>query len=163
MKPVLIRASDRAAMAEESFTHPLNPKSLIHGVSLGDATGLRRIGFHVARVPKGKESFVRHSHLLEEEFIFVLSGRGIAEIDDEQHEVGPGDFLGFPTPSVAHHMKNPFDEDLVYISGGERREAEIAEFPTLGKRMIRLGGKVSIHAIATEEAFAGLPLLSKGK
>jgi hypothetical protein len=32
--------------------------------------------------------------------------------------VGPGDFLGFPTPSVAHHLRNPFTEDFVYPPAG---------------------------------------------
>jgi uncharacterized cupin superfamily protein len=52
--------------------------------------------------------------------------------------------MGFPTPSVAHHLKNPFDEDLVYIMGGERREVEIADFPRLEKRMFRNGQNVQI-------------------
>ena len=27
--------------------------------------------------------------------------------------------MGFPTPSEAHHLRNPHDEDLVYLVGGE--------------------------------------------
>jgi len=53
-----------------------------------------------------------HSHQHEEEWLYILSGRGIAEIDGEELEVGPGDFMAFPTPSVAHHLTNPFDEKL---------------------------------------------------
>ena len=68
----------------------------------------------------------------------------MAEIDDAEYEVGPGDFMGFPTPSVAHHLKNPFDQDLVYVVGGERREIEVGEFPRLGKRLIRVGGKAHL-------------------
>ena len=49
----------------------------------------------------------------------MLSGRGIARIDDHEYEVSAGDFMGFPTPSVAHHLTNPFDEDLTYLMGGE--------------------------------------------
>jgi uncharacterized cupin superfamily protein len=47
-------------------------------------------------MPPGKESFVYHSHHREEEWIYVLSGRGVAEIDGEEFEVGAGDFMGFP-------------------------------------------------------------------
>ncbi len=71
--------------------------------------------------------------------MFMLSGRGVAEIDGGEHEVGPGDFMGFPTPSVAHHLRNDSDDDLVYLVGGERKEMEIAEFPRLGKVVIRVG------------------------
>lgn len=113
-------------------------------VSLSEAVGLQRIGFHLATIPPGKESFIYHSHQFEEEFIFILSGKGIAEIDNQEFEVSSGDFIGFPTPSVAHHLRNPFEEDLIYIMGGERREYEIADFPRLQKRMFRNGKQVQI-------------------
>ncbi|MBE9167764.1 cupin domain-containing protein [Pleurocapsales cyanobacterium LEGE 06147] len=64
----------------------------------------------------------------------LLSGRGIAEIDDEEFEVGADDFLGFPAPSVAHHLRNPFETDLIYLMGGERQAVEIGDFLRLGKR-----------------------------
>jgi uncharacterized cupin superfamily protein len=95
-------------------SHPLNSASEVHARWLSRMTGLGRIGVTHVRVPAGKESFVYHSHQHEEEFLYILAGRGIAEIDDAEYEVGPGDFMGFPTPSVGHHLRNPFDEDLVY-------------------------------------------------
>ena len=153
----LVRASERGE--EESFSHPLNPRSLIRGVSLSQEAGLERIGVHFIRVPPGQESFVYHSHHGEEEFIYILSGRGIAEIDGQEHEVGAGDFMGFPTPSVAHHMRNPFDEDLVYLSGGERHRVEISEFPRLGKRLVRAGDRVSIHSVDGAEPLGPFPKL----
>jgi uncharacterized cupin superfamily protein len=153
----LVRASERGE--EESFSHPLNPQSLIHGVSLSQEAGLERIGVHLIRVPPGKESFAYHSHHGEEEFLYILSGRGIAEIDGQEHEVSAGDFMGFPTPSVAHHLRNPFDEDLVYLSGGERNRVEISEFPRLGKRMIRSGQRVSVHPLDSAEPLGPFPEL----
>lgn len=152
----LLRAADRARLPEESYSHPLNPRSEVHGFSLSDAAGLSRVGVHLVRIPPGKESFVFHAHYGEEEFVYILSGRGIAEIGDEEHEVGPGDFMGFPTPSVGHHLRNPFAEDLVYLLGGERRTMEVADLPRLGKRMVRVGGAASLHAIEGAEGFAGL-------
>src|SRR5215470_19986117 len=85
------------------------------GVQLSRALGLKRTAVSIARMPPGKESFVYHSHRHEEEWLYILSGRAIAEIDGEEIEVGPGDFIAFPTPSVPHHLKNPFDRDLVYL------------------------------------------------
>jgi uncharacterized cupin superfamily protein len=138
----LVRAAARPAAFEDS--HPLNPASLIFMTPLSRIVGLQRIGISLGRVPPGKESFVYHSHRREEEFLYILSGRGIAEIDDEELEVGAGDFLGFPTPSIAHHLRNPFAEDLVYLMGGEHKEVEVADFPRLGKRFIRDGDEVSV-------------------
>lgn len=140
----LFRAEQINAIPDESFSHPLNPNSEIHGVSLSDHTGLQRIGLHLAWIPPGKESFIYHSHEGEEEFIYILSGRGIAEIDGTEFEVGAGDFMGFPTPSVAHHLRNPFNEKLVYLMGGERRAMEIAEFPKLRTRLIRRGNHAEL-------------------
>jgi uncharacterized cupin superfamily protein len=155
----LVRAADRAALPESPFSHPLNPKSEVHMRSLSDAAGLKRLGVHLLRVPPGKESFVFHTHHTEEEFVYVLEGRGIAEIGDEEFEIGPGDFLGFPTPSVGHHLRNPFEQDLVYLSGGERNTSEIADFPRAGKRLVRVGMNISIHRLDDVEAFGELPLL----
>jgi uncharacterized cupin superfamily protein len=152
-KPVLSRAADRARLPEQSQQHPLNPLSEIHGHSLSELVGLRRTGVHLLRIPPGKESFVYHSHQLEEEWMYVLSGRGLAEVGDTQHEVGPGDFLGFPTPSVGHHLRNPFSEDLVYLSGGERREMEVADFPRHNKRMVRVGPQLTVVPLDKVETF----------
>lgn len=134
--PYLIRATDLAALPELSFQHPLNPKSEIHMRSLGDMAGLHRLGLHVGRVPPGKESFVYHFHHYEEEFVYIISGRGLAEIGDGTYEVGPGDVMLFPPRVAGHHLTNPFTADLVYLMGGERHDVEIGEFPRLGKRAV---------------------------
>ena len=133
----LIRAETIASLPEFRFEHPLNPRSEVHLRALGALVGLQRVGILIGRVPPGKESFVYHSHQHEEEFIYVLSGRGVAEIGDAEVEVGPGDFMGFTTPSVGHHLRNPFAVDLVYLMGGEHRDVDVADFPRLRKRLIR--------------------------
>ena len=141
----IVRASEREERAKSwSFEHPLGTNSEVHGRMLSDACGMERIGVHLMRIPPGKENFVFHAHNVEEEFYFIVSGRGIAEIGDEEHEIGPGDFLGFGTPSLGHQLKNPFDEDLVYLVGGERRGVEVAEFPRLKKRIIRVGREAQV-------------------
>lgn len=157
-KPNLIRSAPHTA-EDGVFSHPLNPQSEVHLRSLSDATGLERLGFHIARIPPGKESFVYHMHYTEEEFIYVLAGRGIAEIGDELHKVGPGDFMGFPTPSVGHHLRNPFAEDLVYLIGGERRGSEVADITRQGKRLVRVGMNIAIHDLDDAAAMPPFPRL----
>lgn len=149
--PLIVRASERTPENESKASHPQNPNSEIHGWMLAKRVGLKRTGLNLMRVPPGKESFVYHSHRFEEEFVFVLSGRAVMEIDGQEHELGPGDFVGFPTPSAAHHLKNPFSEDVVYLSGGENREFEVADFPRLDKRMVRAGNDVTIFPLAAAE------------
>ncbi len=137
----LVRAADIATHAQ-TFSHPWNPRSQITGAMLGRMAGLKRTGVSFARIPPGKESFVYHSHFFEEEWLYILSGRGRARIDGEEYDVGAGDFMGFPTPSVAHHLVNSGSEDLVYLMGGESRELEISEFPDLGRVMVRRGEQI---------------------
>jgi uncharacterized cupin superfamily protein len=153
--PHLLRA-DQIKSSEATFSHPWNPKSLLIGTHMSKLGGLQRSGVSLARIPGGHESFVYHSHKREEEWVYILSGRAIAEIDGKEYEMGPGDFVAFPVPSVAHHLRNPFDEDLVYLMGGERCDAEIAEFPRHGKRMVRMGTEVTIYDIDAGKPFGPL-------
>jgi uncharacterized cupin superfamily protein len=148
----IFRAGEIAEQAQP-FSHPWNPSSEIVGARLGAQTGLSRIGVNWIRIPAGKESFVYHSHYREEEWIYILSGRGLAEIDGGEFEVAAGDFMGFPTPDVAHHLRNPYDEDLVYLLGGENLEVDIADFPHLGRRMVRRGQDVEIFDVSDARGF----------
>ena len=109
----LLKASDINSMDAFEFHHPLNPNSEIYLRFLGRAVGLKRIGVTIARVPSGKESFIFHAHQNEEEWVYILSGRGIAEIGEVEYEVESGDFMGFGLPQQPHHLRNPFEEDLV--------------------------------------------------
>jgi uncharacterized cupin superfamily protein len=148
----LLKAGEIKKM-QKKFSHPWNPKSELVGARLGVKTGLVRTGVNIATIPPGKESFVYHSHTFEEEWIYVLSGSGVADIDGKEYKVGPGDFMGFPTPGVAHNMRNDGKEDLVYLVGGESREHEIAEYPRLGRKMIRTGEKVEVLKVSDVKDF----------
>lgn len=151
----IVRAADIAAHAQE-FSHPWNPASLMRGTQLGRSVGLKRTGVNFIRVPPGRESYVYHSHRFEEEWLYILSGTGVALIDGQEFAVAAGDFIGFPTPSVAHLLRNTGAEDLVYLSGGENREFEVAEFPTLKRRMVRMGEQVDIYDADDAKAFGSI-------
>jgi len=135
-------AAEIAATPEVHLSHPLNERSDIYLRSLSRATGMTRVSLSIARVPPARESFIYHSHERDEEFLYILSGRGRAEIEGSFIEVGPGDFMGFPTPSVAHHLTNPYREDLVYLMGGESSGFDIGNFPRIGRKMIFDHGRI---------------------
>lgn len=134
----LVRAEDHQDQRSK-FSHPLNPASEVELSPLSRLAGLERAGVSLARLAPGKESFAYHSHLREEEWIYILSGEGTADIDGEEHAVRAGDFMGFPTPSVAHNLRNTGTEELVYLMGGECLDIEVADFPQHGLRMLRQG------------------------
>jgi uncharacterized cupin superfamily protein len=157
---VLVRAAERGAAGdfpEQSFRHPLNPRSELHGYMLSRLCGLSRAGVSLVRVPPGKESYVFHAHLSEEEWMFVLSGTGLLELGEEELPVGPGDFAGFAPGGPGHNLRNTGAADLVYLSGGESRDLEVADFPRLGKRAVRTAKGMTLYPLA-----AGEPL-SRGR
>lgn len=140
-KPVLLRRAEVEALPEERRPHPLDSSIVRHTRSLGDATGLATIGVHLVRLEPGQTSSVQHTHQQDEEWVYVLSGRGIANIGDGRHEVGPGDFMGFVAGSEAHNLHNPHTEDLVYLVGGNRLPFDICDYPGIGKRRYRIDGR----------------------
>ncbi|MEZ4438330.1 MAG: cupin domain-containing protein [Polyangiaceae bacterium] len=124
----------RAALADDAscIVHPKNARSEIWMTRLSDQTGLTRVGVNLGRIAPGKEAFVPHAHLHQEEWVFVVAGRGIALIGEERHPIGPGDFLGYPCDGTVHQLINDGAEDLVVLQGSERVAGDVGLFPTLG-------------------------------
>ena len=140
-KPVLLRSSDVQALTETRRPHPLDSSIVRYTRSLGDAAGLETIGVHLVRLEPGQTSSVLHFHHQDEEWVYILAGRGIANIGDEQHEVGPGDFMGFVAGSKPHNLHNPGAADLVYLVGGNRWPFDVCDYPKIGKRRYRINGR----------------------
>ena len=136
-------AEEIAALPERKHQHQFNDKAIRHTRSIGDLTGLSRIGIHLIRLETGSDSTTFHYHDADEEFIYVVSGRGIAAIGDERIEVGTGDFMGFTAPSPAHNLHNPYPEDLVYLVGGERNASDLVHYPRIRRTLIKSNGKRS--------------------
>lgn len=150
--PHILRKADIEAKTF-SFSHPWNPKSEIVGTMMGRLAGLTRTGVSLARVPPGKESFAYHLHHREEEWVYILSGSAVSLIDGVEYTLEAGDFVAFPTPSVPHLIANRADVELVYLMGGENLSEEIADFPTLDRRMVKLGSELTIYRLSDGKPF----------
>jgi len=133
----LLRAADIDAIEPFESRHQFNDNAVRSTRTLGTLVGLERIGVHLVRLAPGRESTQFHYHDADEEFLYVLAGRGVAEIGDRTYEVGPGDFMGFPAPSEGHSLKNPFDEDLVYLMVGERNANDVVHYPRIRRSMLK--------------------------
>ena len=139
----IIRSGDQKATAFQ-FCHPLGEgKSEIAMTLLARSAGLLRIGVNLGRVPPGKEAFIYHRHHNEEEWVYILEGKALSDIEDEKEEVGPGDFIAYPE-GVAHSLINIGDSDLVYLMGGEQQKVEVADFPRHQKRLLRAGERIEL-------------------
>lgn len=137
----LRRRAELEALARQRFVHPHNPKAVRHTVCLTDDLGFTDMGVHLVSVEPGDDSSEHHSHEEDEEFLYVLAGKGVAFIGDEQFDVEAGDFMAFPKHSPPHHMHNASGEDLVYLVGGTRAPIDIVNYPRLGRRQYRVHGK----------------------
>lgn len=133
-RPALLTAGAIRRMKEERFVHFLNPSAIRYTRSLGDACGLSSIGVHLVRLKKGDDSTEYHFHYQDEEWVYILSGRGIAEIGGKKYHIGAGDFMGFTAPSQPHAMRNPYARDLVFLVGGTRGTFDVCEYPRIAKR-----------------------------
>lgn len=150
--PHIVRHS-AAKASEGTFSHPWNPASEMTGAQLGRMAGLARSGVSIARLAPGKESFAYHSHHTEEEWIYILSGHAVARIDGQEYALSAGDFVGFPTPSVAHILCNRSEEEVTYLMGGENHAHEVADFPELDRRMVKLKDQVTIYRLSDGRPF----------
>jgi GST-like protein len=156
---VILRAAELDRM-EVPLEQRLNPRSRFLDVWLSRLAGLSRVGLSRARIPPGGESFAYHAHHAEEEWVFIVSGRARARIDGKEYDLAPGDFAAFPAPQAAHLLTNPFDEDCVYLMGGEPRGAtDVIRYPDLGKTyaLVREPTRTAFHALGPAEYPFGHP------
>jgi uncharacterized cupin superfamily protein len=152
----VLRARDIGAR-QEVFSQPWDPDSELIGVRLGKYLGLKRVGVSIVRLPAGANGEAAYAKHREEEWVYVLMGEGLALIGDVEVPVGAGDFLAFPAPQVTHQLKNAGQDDLVYLTGGENAKMDIVDFPSLGKRLVRVGGEITAYPMGAGD------ILSAGK
>jgi GST-like protein len=157
---VILRAAD-IDQTEIALEQRLNPRSRFRDAWLGELAGFERVGVSRGRIAPGGESFAYHAHHAEEEWVFILSGRARARIDGREIDLAPGDFAAFPAPQAPHLLTNPFDDDCVYLMGGEARVAtDVVHYPDLGKSyaLVRgLGPATAFHALGPAEYPFGAP------
>ncbi|HVP66114.1 MAG TPA: cupin domain-containing protein [Anaeromyxobacteraceae bacterium] len=148
----LLRAADVAGGAR-TYTQTLNPRSRFRGTELATLGGLARARVSHATLPAGAESFAYHAHDVQEEWMYVLSGEGLAIVDGKELPIGPGDFLAFPAPQVPHLVRNPGPGELSYLMGGERPATDVLTYPESGCRYLVRGedGRAAFYRLDAPE------------
>src|SRR2546430_7569724 len=64
--------ADELPAQERAFTQRLNPNSHLLRTGLSRLAGLKRAHVSLGRIPPGKDSFAYHSHMVEEEWVYIL-------------------------------------------------------------------------------------------
>ena len=137
----LLKAAAITRIKPVARVHRFNAKAVRHNIALGDLVGMTQMGVHLVRIKPGDETTEYYTHYCDEEFVYILSGRGVAEIGDKKFTVGPGDFMGFTAKSLPHSMANPFKEELVYLLGGTRKGFDVSEYPHVKRRTYKFAGE----------------------
>lgn len=97
---------------------------------LGDFFGLTNFGVNLTRLAPGGVSALRHAHLLQDEFVYILSGRPTLRTNDGELELAPGMCAGFKAGTDdAHHLVNRTGEEVWYLEVGDRSAGDRASYP----------------------------------
>lgn len=79
-----------------------------------DTVGAEDITFAYCKFEAGTSTHKRHVHTDAEEVIYILSGKGISGLMEEEVEMAQGDTMFVPRGAV-HWFYNPFDEPVEMI------------------------------------------------
>ncbi|MGE0717618.1 MAG: cupin domain-containing protein [Alphaproteobacteria bacterium] len=115
---------------------PADPRYEARVAAIGQRIGAVRLGYNLTVVPPGKVAFPRHSHHVNEEMFFVLSGTGEVRIGDATHPIRAGDAIACPPAGAetAHQIANTSaTEELRYLAVSTRLSPDVVEYPDSGK------------------------------
>lgn len=143
-KPVAIEA----AAAPQSTAPSLYPPpfaALVAGRSrrrLGELFGLSNFGVNLTTLAPGAMSALRHHHLVQDEFIYVVSGHPTLHTDEGMQKLSPGMCAGFSAGSGnGHRLLNETDSEVTYLEVGDRSPGDEAVYPDDDLKAVQVDGK----------------------
>ena len=95
-----------------------------------ETVGAEDITFGYSKFEPNTSIHKKHSHPEAEEIMYILSGRGITGIQNEEHELEAGDTLWVPRGET-HWFYNPFDEPCEFLFIYTRNSLEAAKYKLL--------------------------------
>ena len=105
---------------------------------LGDALGLTNFGVNLTRLPPGSASALRHWHLKQDEFVYILLGEVNLVTDEGSQVLTTGMVAGFPAgKDDGHHLVNESDDDVWYLEVGDRPPGDDVEYPDVDLRIFQ--------------------------
>jgi len=110
--------------------------------ALGSAVGLTHYGVNLVCLKPGAASALRHWHMKEDEFVYVLEGELTLVTDDGEQVLGPGMAAGFPAGEAdGHHLANKSGKDALYLEIGDRDPDEEVHYPDVDLHGRRIDGR----------------------
>ncbi|HEY8924503.1 MAG TPA: cupin domain-containing protein [Polyangia bacterium] len=131
--------------------------------ALGDALGLTKIGVNLTTLPPGKESSMRHYHMLEDEMVFVLEGEVVLRTDGGEQVLRAGMCAGFPAGSRdGHQLVNRSATPARYLEISNRVPEDGAEYCDVDLAMHRDAAGRNVFTRKDGSAFDEPPPHSPG-
>ena len=97
---------------------------------LGDYFGLTNFGINLTELEPGAMSALKHHHLTQDEFIYILQGTPTLIFGDNEFLMQAGDCFGFKkAQGVGHQLINKSHETVTYLEIGDRSPDDKAEYP----------------------------------
>jgi uncharacterized cupin superfamily protein len=139
-------AFDPKELPEQSSTgYPEPYKSRVagrHRRRLGDRAGLKNFGVNLTRLDPGAESSMRHWHIKQDEFIYVLEGEVTLVTDAGRQKLVPGMAAGFPAGKAnGHQLVNETEKPVLYLEIGDRTPDDSASYPDVDLAVRMVEGK----------------------
>ncbi|MEL6752133.1 MAG: cupin domain-containing protein [Pseudomonadota bacterium] len=96
---------------------------------LGDAFGLKNFGVNLTTLEPGAVSALLHVHSVQDEFVYILDGTATLVLESGEHELGPGDCMGFPANGEGHQLANRSNAPVTYLEIGDRLPGDSGSYP----------------------------------
>ena len=148
LRPPALDPSSVEAKAGSNYPEHFKPRVAGRAKQrLGDALGLKNFGVNLTTIKPGAASALRHWHIRQDEFIYMVSGELVLVTDAGEQVLGAGMCAGFPAGAAnAHHLVNRSGRDAVYLEVGDRHEDDVCEYPDHDMRLIPFeGDQVFVH------------------
>lgn len=115
---------------------------------LGELFGLANVGVNLTCLAPGGVSSLRHAHMKQDEFIYILQGHPVLHTDEGRTQLSPGTCAGFRAGSRnAHRLLNESTEEVVFLEIGDRTRGDVVDYPDEGLRALPDQGKWELTGI----------------
>lgn len=130
-RPIAVAAEAAPKVTSSGYPAPFLPR--IRGRTkqrLGNLFGLTNFGVNLTRLAPGAQSALRHSHMRQDEFVYVLEGTAVLRTNGGEVVLSPGMCAGFAAGNGdAHHLVNRSGADVVYLEIGDRSPGDFVDYP----------------------------------
>ena len=131
-KPMAIWALE-AQLRSRPSNYPQQFQPVVAGREkrpLGEYFGLSNFGVNLTRLKPGAASALRHAHVRQDEFIYIVEGNPVLITNDGEEWLSPGMCAGFPFGTGnAHHLVNRTRADVLYLEIGDRTPNDEVAYP----------------------------------